>query len=40
MKEALKFEEGEDVFLKVTLYTAIGKAMKTKKLQPSFIGPY
>jgi hypothetical protein len=28
------------VFLKVTPYTVIGKAMKTKKLQPRFIGPY
>jgi hypothetical protein len=28
------------LFLKVTPYTAFGKAMKTKKLQPRFVGPY
>jgi hypothetical protein len=36
----LEFEEGDHVFLKVTPYTAVGRAMKTKKLQSRFIGPY
>jgi hypothetical protein len=38
-RKPLEFEEGEHVFLKVTPYTVVGKAMKTKKLQPRFIGP-
>jgi hypothetical protein len=29
-----EFEEGDHVFLKVTPYTVVGRAMKTKKLQP------
>jgi hypothetical protein len=39
-RKALEFEEGDNVFLKVTPYTAVSSAMKTKKLQPRFIGPY
>ena len=39
-RKPLEFEEGDHVFLKVTPYTAVGRAMKTKKLQPRFIGPY
>jgi hypothetical protein len=39
-RKPLEFEEGDHVFLKVTPYTAVGRAMKTKKLQPRFIDPY
>jgi hypothetical protein len=34
----LEFEEVDHVFLKVTPYTVVGRAMKIKKLQPHFIG--
>ncbi|XP_015950029.1 uncharacterized protein LOC107474896 [Arachis duranensis] len=36
----LEFEEGEHVFLKVTLTTGIGKSIKTKKLNPRYIRPF
>ncbi|XP_020992044.1 uncharacterized protein LOC110278176 [Arachis duranensis] len=36
----LKFEEGEHVFLKVTPTTGVGRAIKTKKLNPHYIGPF
>jgi hypothetical protein len=39
-RKPLEFGVGEHVFLNVTPYTAIEKAMKTKKLQPRFIGPF
>ena len=39
-REPMEFEEGDHVFLKVTPYTAVGRAMKTKMLQTRFIGPY
>jgi hypothetical protein len=39
-RKPLEFEEVDHVFLKVTPYTVVGRAMKTKKLQPRFIGPY
>ena len=36
----LEFLEGDNVFLKVTPTTGIGRAIKSKKLTPRFIGPY
>jgi hypothetical protein len=39
-RKPLEFEEDDPVFLKVTPYTSVGRAMYTKKLQPRFIGPY
>jgi hypothetical protein len=39
-RKSLEFETGDHVFLKVTPYTTVGRAMKMKKLQPLFIGPY
>jgi hypothetical protein len=39
-RKPLEFEEGDHVFLKVTPFTIVGRAMKTKKLQPRFIRPY
>ena len=35
-----KFEEGDQIFLRVTLTTKIGKALKSKKLNPKFISPF
>ncbi|XP_057723825.1 uncharacterized protein LOC130939762 [Arachis stenosperma] len=34
----LEFEEGDHIFLKVTLTTGIGRAIKAKKLNPRHIG--
>ncbi|XP_072066826.1 uncharacterized protein [Arachis hypogaea] len=39
-RKPLEFEVGEHVFLKVTLTTGIGRAIKTKKLNPRYIGPF
>ncbi|MCI51743.1 hypothetical protein A2U01_0072987, partial [Trifolium medium] len=36
----LEFEAGEHVFLRVTLTTGVGRALKARKLTPKFIGPY
>ncbi|XP_073220891.1 uncharacterized protein, partial [Cicer arietinum] len=36
----LEFQEDEHVFLRVTPTTGVGRALKTKKLTPKFIGPY
>jgi len=36
----LEFQEGEHVFLRVTPVTGVGRALKSKKLTPRFIGPY
>ncbi|XP_057745440.1 uncharacterized protein LOC130963327 [Arachis stenosperma] len=33
-------DEGEHVFLKVTPTTGVGRAIKTKKLNPRYIGPF
>jgi len=35
-----EFQEGDRVFLKVTPTTGVGRAMKSQKLIPKFIGPY
>ena len=39
-RRPLEFSEGDHVFLKVTPTTGIGRALKTKKLNPRYIGPF
>ena len=39
-RKPLEFQEGDHVFLKVSPMTGIGRAMKSKKLTPRFIGPF
>ncbi|XP_012575160.1 uncharacterized protein [Cicer arietinum] len=36
----LEFEQGDHVFLRLTPKTGVGRAMRSKKLTPKFIGPY
>ena len=36
----LEFQEGDHVFFRVTPVTGVGRALKSKKLTPRFIGPY
>ena len=39
-RRPLEFSEGDHVFLKVTPTTGIGRALKTKKLNPRYIEPF
>lgn len=39
-RKALEFQEGDHVFLRVTLIIGVGRALKSRKLTPRFIGPY
>jgi len=39
-RRPLEFEVGDHVFLRVTPTTRIGRALKSRKLTPQFIGPY
>ncbi|XP_072076685.1 uncharacterized protein [Arachis hypogaea] len=39
-RKPLEFEVGEQVFLRVIPTTSIGRAIKTKKLNPRYIGPF
>src|ERR1044072_9445661 len=39
-RKDLEFEVGDHVFLRVTPTTSVGRAIKSKKLTPKFIGPY
>ncbi|KAL4396748.1 hypothetical protein AHAS_Ahas01G0122900 [Arachis hypogaea] len=39
-RKPLEFEEGDHVFLKVTPTTGVGRAIKEKKLNPRYIGPF
>ncbi|XP_016164459.1 uncharacterized protein LOC107606978 [Arachis ipaensis] len=39
-RKSLEFEVGEHVFLSVTPTTGIGRAIKTKKLNPRYIRPF
>lgn len=39
-RKDLEFEDGDHVFLRVTLVTGVRRALKSKKLTPLFIGLY
>lgn len=39
VQQTLEFQEGGHVFLKVTPMTGVGRAIKSRKLTPRFIGP-
>lgn len=39
-RKDLEFQEGDHVFLRVTPLTGVGRALKSRKLTPKFIGPY
>ncbi|RHN60629.1 putative nucleotidyltransferase, Ribonuclease H [Medicago truncatula] len=39
-RKALEFQEGDHVFLRVTPLTGVGRALKSRKLTPKFIGSY
>ena len=39
-RRPLEFEAGDHVFLRVTPTAGIGRALKSRKLTPRFIGPY
>lgn len=39
-RKDLEFNEGDNVFLRVNPVTGVGRALKSKKMNPKFIGPY
>ena len=39
-RKDLEFEVGDHVFLRVTLWTGVGRALKSRKLTLRFIGPF
>ncbi|XP_040872082.1 uncharacterized protein [Glycine max] len=39
-RKPLDFQEGEHVFLKVSLVIGVGRALKSRKLTPKYLGPY
>ena len=39
-RRPLEFEAGDHVFLRVTPTAGIGRAIKSRKLTPRFVGPY
>jgi len=39
-RKDLEFEVGDHVFLRVTPWTGVGRALKSRKLSPRFIGPF
>src|ERR1051325_2957553 len=39
-RKDLEFSEGDHMFMRITPMTGIGRALKSKKLTPCFIGPY
>jgi len=39
-RRPLEFEAGDHVFLRVTRTTGVGRALRSRKLSPKFLGPY
>ncbi|XP_027337184.1 uncharacterized protein LOC113850858 [Abrus precatorius] len=39
-RKPLEFQVGDHVFLKVSPMTGVGRALKSRKLSPKFIGPF
>ena len=39
-RRPLEFNEGDHIFLRVTPTTGIGRALRTKKLNPRYLGPF
>ncbi|XP_027348128.1 uncharacterized protein LOC113859597 [Abrus precatorius] len=39
-RKPLEFQVGDHVFFKVLLVTGVGRALKSRKLSPKFIGPF
>ena len=39
-RKPLDFQVAEHVFLKVSPITGVGRALKSQKLTPKFLGPY
>lgn len=39
-RKTLEFQEGDHIFLRVTPVTGVGRALKSRKLTPRFVGPY
>ena len=39
-RRPLEFEVGDHVFLRVTQTTGVGRALRSRKLSPKFLGPY
>ncbi|XP_027337943.1 uncharacterized protein LOC113851611 [Abrus precatorius] len=39
-RKPLEFQVGDHVFLKVSPVTGVGRALKSRKLSPNFIGPF
>ncbi|XP_019433539.1 PREDICTED: uncharacterized protein LOC109340329 [Lupinus angustifolius] len=39
-RNPLRFEEGDNVFMRVVPTTGIGRVLKARNLTPKFIGPY
>lgn len=39
-RKAFEFQKGDHVFLRVTLVTSVGRALKSPKVTPHLIGPY
>ena len=39
-RKALELQEGDHVFLRVTPVAGVGRALKSRKLTPRFVGPY
>jgi len=39
-RRPLEFAAGDHVFLRVTRTTGVGRALRSRKLSPKFLGPY